>query len=276
MFGYYINSHQAIVSELKHINVWLLIILLACYGLMLLVLMTLYNAILHLCSDKLKPKENLLLSIYSTLTNFFMPLQGGIAVRAGYLKRKHKVSVSSYIIAFLIYYAIYAVISIILVFTPKHYFWLILPMAVAVALFSYLVIKLALKHFKRLNKPIKLDLSRAKLYKLVLFTIAQVSLQALIYYIELNQVTGNLNPLRAISYTGAANFSIFTAITPGAIGFREAFLSVSKRMHGFTNSQIVAANIIDRGVFLVFIVGLFIVMISTHANNRFKANKKIT
>ncbi len=269
LFADYIHENTAVLNELKHLNPWLILLLLFGYGIMLLILMGIYNAILSLSAKPLKAKENLLLSIYSTLTNFFMPLQSGIGVRAAYVKRKHHVAVSSYIMSTLIYFAIYAVLSSIILFATGHYILLILPGVATVVIVSYLVLRLAGKHFERQRKLIKLDLSREKIIRLILFTLAQIALQAIIYFIELREVSGSINPLRAISYTGAANFSLFVALTPGAIGFREAFLAIAHRLHGFSNAQILAANVIDRGVFLIFIVGLFVIMLVTHAKDRF-------
>ena len=273
LFAYYIYGHQSVLSELKHISPWLIIVLVLGYGLMLVVLMAVYNATLDLCGKPLKTKENLIMSIYSTLTNFFMPLQSGIAVRAGYLKTKHKVAVSSYIMASLVYFAIYAVLSSIILFATGKYFWLILPGMASAVLISYLVLRLASKHFARRNVKIKLDLSRNKIARLTLVVIVQLAVQSAIYFLELRQVSGSTSLLRAISYTGAANFSLFVALTPGAIGFREAFLSIAHRLHGFSNAQILGANIIDRGVFLIFLGCIFIVMLATHAQNRFSQTK---
>ncbi len=273
LFGDYIFDHKSVLNELKHISPLLIISLVLGYGLMLLVLMGIYNAILDLCAKPLKTKENLLLSIYSTLTNFFMPLQSGIAVRAGYLKTKHRVKISSYIMASLIYFAIYAVLSSVILFATGRYFWMILPGVACAVLISYLVLKIASKHFRRRHIKINLNLSRDKILRLTLIVIAQLALQSAIYFLELRQVSGNINLLRAISYTGAANFSLFVALTPGAIGFREAFLALAHRLHGFSNAQILGANIIDRGVFLIFLGCIFIIMLATHARNRFKQAK---
>lgn len=273
LFALYVHGHPSVIDELKHLKLWLLLVLLFGYGLVLLALMGINNAILSFCAKPLKNKENMLLTIYSTLSNFFMPLQSGIGVRSAYVKSKHKVPVFAYIKSSLIYFTIYSLISCVMIFATGHYFWFILPGIAFVSLISYAVIKFANKRFSKKHKAVELDISRTKLSRLILFTLGYVLIQSAIYFIELYQVSGNLNPLRAISYTGAADFSIFVSLTPGAIGFREAFLALSKRMHGFSNSQILAANIIDRGVFLVFLGGLIIVMLSTHALTRFNSNK---
>ncbi len=268
LFAYYVSTHLSIINELKQINPWLLLLLLGCYGIMLLCWMSVYNATLSLCGKPLKTKENMLLSIYSTLANFFLPLQSGPGVRATYLKRQHKVPIGSYIIASLIYFSIYAIISAVFLFTTSHYWWLIAPSVCAVALISYLFIRFAKKHYSKRFGQIILDFSPKKIAKLFLFTLCQLIVQAFIYGTELANITNHIYIIRSISYTGAANFSLFVSLTPGAIGFREAFLEFSRQLHHYTTAQILGANIIDRGVFLVFLVILLIAALFTHALDR--------
>lgn len=269
LFTYFIHSHPQIINSLRHTSPGLIIILLICYGIMMIWWMGIYNAVLSLCGQPLKEKENMLLTIYATLANFFLPLQSGPAVRAAYLKKRHQVPVYNYLLATLLYLAIYAVVSASFLFVASRYWWLALPAVIGASIISYLVITIAKKQFEKKTKPIQLDLSKNKLIRLVLFTFAQLITQAVIYGIELN----SLHPVgftirRVISYTGAANFSLFVSLTPGAIGFREAFLEFTKQLHHFTTTTILAANIIDRGVFLLFLAILFVVMLATHARDK--------
>ncbi len=268
LFAYFIHGHPEVVKSLRNTSPWVIITLLGCYGVMLIVWLSVYNATLALCDKPLKNLENMLLSIYSTLANFFLPGQSGIGVRAGYLKRKYKVPISSYLMATLIYYAFYALISAAFLFGASHYWYLSLPAVIFVGTFSYIVLKLAKKRFQKSRSFRELKLNKQTLMPIFWFTLAQFIVQAIIYGIELRAVTSGVSPLRVLSYTGAANFSLFVALTPGAIGFREAFLALATKLHGFSNTQIVAANIIDRGVFLVFLAVLFLIMVTTHARNR--------
>jgi uncharacterized membrane protein YbhN (UPF0104 family) len=71
-----------------------------------------------------------------------------------------------------------------------------------------------------------------------------------------------------ITYTGAANFSLFVALTPGAIGIRESFLLFTKRLNHLSNANILTASIIDRSIFLIFLGVLFIVGIILHSKNK--------
>lgn len=270
LFVYYINGHPAIISTLKHIDPYTLIALLGCYCVMLLIWMGVYNATLRLCGEPLKSKENLLLTIYSTLANFFLPLQSGPGVRAGYLKRRHKIPVSAYLMSALIYYGMYAVISAGFLFVAASFWWLAIPAVIAATLISLAVIYFARNRFLKKSPNLKLYLNRRYLMNLFFLTLCQLALQALIYGIELHGLDLHETIRRVVSYTGAANFSLFVSLTPGAIGFREAFLEFSQRLHHFSTTAILSANLIDRGVFLVFLACLFILMLATHARNRLK------
>lgn len=269
-FAYYIKGHPDIINAIKHIRPWLLVVLLVCYGILLLWLMGIYNATLRLCAPSLRNRENLLLTIYSTLANFFLPLQSGPGVRAAYLKRRHRVPVSSYIMSSLMYFAIYAMISAGLLFAATSYWWLAFPAILAAAGVSFLVIKIAGLRFQKKSPNINLRLSRGNLTWLLLLTVGQTATQALIYGIELHSLQTHGSIRQVISYTGAANFSLFVSLTPGAIGFREAFLEFSRGIHHYTTTNILSANLLDRGVFIVFLGILLIIMLVTHARERLK------
>lgn len=269
-FGFYLNNHPAIINTLSRANPWLIATLILCYGVMMLWWMEIYNTTLSLCGNRLGNKENMLLSIYSTLANFFLPLQSGPGVRAGYLKKRHKVPITSYIFASLIYYAIYAIISAAFLFVASTYWWLAIPSAILAGIISYVIIYLAKKRFTKKGKQLSFNFTKKKMLRLFLLTLGQLATQALIYGIELNSLQIPITIRRVISYTGAANFSLFVSLTPGAIGFREAFLEFSRQLHHFSTNAILAANIIDRGVFIIFLGILFLIMLATHARDKLK------
>ncbi len=271
LFINYVHGHPAMIQELRHLNPWLIVVLLLAYGILSLWLLGIYNATLRLCGEPLPANENLLLGIYSMLANFFLPLQSGPGVRAAYLKRRHKVSVSAYLLANMVYYGIYAIISAAFIFSASRYWWLGIPAALGAGLFSILVIMFATKKILKNTSINNLDLSRANLTRLTFMTLGQVATIALIFGIELHSLHLAHDSIRQVlSYTGTANFALFVALTPGAIGFREAFLEFGRSLNHFTTANILAASLIDRSVYLVFLGILFVIMLATHARNRLK------
>jgi uncharacterized membrane protein YbhN (UPF0104 family) len=66
---------------------------------------------------------------------------------------------------------------------------------------------------------------------------------------------------------------MFAALTPGAIGIREAFLVFTQNLHHISSSTIVAANILDRAIYLVFLGLLFLLVVSTHAKDKLRVTQ---
>ena len=58
-----------------------------------------------------------------------------------------------------------------------------------------------------------------------------------------------------------------------AIGIREAFLVFSQNLHHLSNMVIVAANVIDRAIYLVFLGILFIVTVGLHAKGSLRIKR---
>ena len=111
------------------------------------------------------------------------------------------------------------------------------------------------------------------LAKLALATLLHLSCTVAIYFIELSSLGIHVSISQAMSYSGAANFALFVSLTPGAIGFREAFLVFSERLHHIANSTIVTANIMDRGIYVLFLGLLFIWLGVTHTKNQINLKK---
>ncbi len=110
-----------------------------------------------------------------------------------------------------------------------------------------------------------LDLRPRLLLALLGVTLLQAGLQIALYATELHTLNPHIGFVQIMTYTGAANFSLFVALTPGAIGIRESFLLFSGRLHHIGSATIIAANIIDRGVYLIFLGALFALTLVLHA-----------
>ena len=104
---------------------------------------------------------------------------------------------------------------------------------------------------------------------MALATLLQVVLWVIIFYVEL-QTVSHVSLSQVLVYTGAANLALFVSLTPGAIGFRESFLLFSQRLHHIDTATIVAANTIDRAIYIVLLIILAIGIFATHANRRLK------
>ncbi len=106
--GYYLINHPEIIQNILGIGYLNTLWLLMLYGGVLMTNFGIMYATILLCRKKLSIKNSLLLTIYSSLINFFGPLQSGPAVRAVYLKTKIKLRIRDYTYAMLFYYFAFA------------------------------------------------------------------------------------------------------------------------------------------------------------------------
>jgi len=262
-FAYYLKHNSYLLTQLSHTHASILIWLFLLYAAWFLALCAIVWASVKICQKNLDPKEGFLLNAYSTLVNFFVPGQGGIVVRGAYLKTVKKLRVRNYIFVTLIYYMFYAVIATLMLLVASRPVWQAIVAAVIVGLISLLIIYLFIKRSK--IKTSKLSLGKRNLSYLFGATLLQAIVQIAIYGVELHSVNPHISLSQMITYSGAANFALFVALTPGAIGIREAFLLFTRHLHHISSANIVAANIIDRAIFIVVLGVLFGLTLGFHA-----------
>jgi uncharacterized membrane protein YbhN (UPF0104 family) len=270
VFIWYLHGHPEVIRQLKHINPALLAMLVLLYCVTFAAIVAQLQISVLMYKKRMGIQENFLLSAYSSLANFFGPGQSGPGVRGVYLKKRHNMRVKDYVFATLLYYACYAVISACLMLGGVRPWWQTAGFVLAAAVCSALVIRLY-------TKRSKLNESRASILRfggwMFVATLAQLLVQVVIYSLELHAAGSHASLGQAVSYTGAANFALFAALTPGAIGIREAFLVFTHNLHHIGNNTIVAANIIDRAAYLVFLGILFVIVFGLHANRRLKLHQ---
>ena len=266
-FIYYFAKHPAALHQLAHIPPLTLIGLVVLYVVFLVTLGLIYTATLEVAGvPALSPKENLLLTIYSSIVNFFGPLQSGPGFRAVYLKKRYGVKIKNYAIATLLYYVFFAGFSGLFLISGLVGWGAIFILAVLGLIILFTLLRSHLKFVQRFKA-----LHLIGLYKLALATFLQVLTVAIIYFVELKSVSSHVHFSQAIIYSGAANFALFVSLTPGAIGFRESFLLFSKHLHHISSSVVLSASLIDRAIYVVFLGLLFVFAVSIHAKAKLDA-----
>jgi uncharacterized membrane protein YbhN (UPF0104 family) len=263
VFIYYFASHPEVGRQLSRTSPELIAVLLALYLAGIIALAMVLNATLRLCRLRLSGSESLLLTMYSSIINFFGPLQSGPAFRAIYLKKRYDLNLKRYGVATIVYYFFYAGFSTLFLLSGLLGWWLV-PLALAGLLVGWLLPQLG--PFK--SRFAQLDLRNW--YYLAFATFLQVAIVCLIYYKELINIAPGTDFSQAVIYTGAANLSLFVSITPGAIGFRESFLVFSQNLHHISNETIVAASILDRTMYIILLLILAVFVFGTHAQRRLK------
>lgn len=262
-FAYYIVLNPSVLVAIVQIGPLVGMGVLVLYFVVLLTNLILMQIAIKLY-DKTQPvKDSFLLTIYSSVANFFGPLQSGPGVRAVYLKAKLGLRIRDYTYATLVYYLAFGILNLSLVFISVSIWITVLGVFVAA------VLTLAASRF--FSSPKK------RLYALGIFiaTLLQVSLMVAIYTMELHAVSTSqsLSLLQTASYTGSANLSLFVSLTPGGIGIREAFLIFTQSLHHVPIGSIVAAGIIDRALYILLLGILFLVSSSMHLRQLFTGKK---
>lgn len=267
VFVRFFAEHPDYIRQLGHTNPWWIVAVVLLNVPMVGILILVYDTCLKLCGKRLAWKENFLLTSYSSIINFFGPLQSGPGVRAAYLKTRHKVRLRDYTLATLLYYGLFAFFSALFLLVGTRPWWQTLLALAAVAGFSFFVIRWFLKRDKQ-PAASQFNLRGTLLARLMVVTFLQVLLTSFTYFVELKAVNHHISWGQAVSYSGAANFALFVSLTPDAIGFRETFLVFSKHLHHVSTANILSANIIDRGAYVIFLVLLLLVVLSLHVKDR--------
>ena len=264
-FVYYIKQHPATVDQILQLPPLTVVVLLGLYLVVFLAYAMVTRASLGIYDKKMSIQENILFNAYSSLINFFGPGQSGPVFRGAYLKKRHGLSVRQFMFTTFIYLGFYAVLSALLMFVGSRPWWqTVLLMAVISAA--------SLAWIWRYKQRAKIGAVRGFTLGNVSWIFGATAIQVLavviIYGVELQRVGAGASIGQVMSYTGVANFSLFVALTPGAIGIREAFLVFSQNLHHLGSNIIVAANVIDRAVYLVFLGLLFILVLALHAKKK--------
>jgi uncharacterized membrane protein YbhN (UPF0104 family) len=264
VFVHYISGHPQLLHKLGETNPLLIAALVVLYLAWFAALVLILRVSLRLFDTAMPAQENVLLSAYSSLINFFGPGQSGPAFRALYLKKRYALRIKDYMFASLLYYGFYAIISALCVCVGSLPWWQTIGLVSATIGGSALVIRWYAKRSVVSAKP---GMNAKNLGLLFGLTATQVLIQFVIFFTELYSVSPATTVSQALSYTGVANFAIFVSLTPGAIGIREAFLVFSQNLHNLGNGIIVAANVIDRAVYLLLLGVLFLMTLVLHAKD---------
>lgn len=271
LFAQYLHTHPQYISELKSTSPWwIAAIILANFGL-ITVLAFISLVLIKMVGKNIGTVENWLLTIYSSMANFFGPLQSGPGVRAAYLKTKHQVSLRNYFLVTLLAYATYAVLSAFMLLIGTRPWWQATLACLAAALVSYVVIRFASR--RRARGLGDLHIHPVYIAALIGLTIVQLVFTSLRYYFAIRASGNDVSIGQLVSYTGAANFALFVSITPDGIGIREAFLLFAQDIHHVSTDTIVAANLVDRATYVLFLGMLFVIALSLHAKDRLRLPK---
>jgi len=266
VFGYYLATHPELLKTVTNLSLLTIVGLTLGYIGMIVINAFILHWSLQFVKHRLNYSENLLLTGYSSIVNFFGPLQSGPGFRALYLKKRHDVKLREFFVTLLIFYIFFAIINggillfaVIDKFGSGNVYGLIGVGILGLGIGTRIMIARSAKLRDAISR---IKLNDPQLWKMGFGALISILITGLIYYTELLQVAPATTAYQAMIYTAAANFALFVALTPGAIGFRESFILLSQQLHGIEANAIIGANVIDRAFYVVFLLVLFIILVT--------------
>ena len=279
VFAWYVVTHPDVVRTILGLNPIILVLLTLAYALTILA----NGVILHYSLAYVKRRtsmfDNLILTGYSSIVNFFGPLQSGPGFRAVYLKKKYNIEIKRFLLATFIFYLFFGIINLLVVILAgviEKPSWrpAILLTVVVAAIAAYPLIAIA-RRKERIRTLIDSMRLKDKNFWLIGAGALGLTLSAgLVYLIELHEIAPSTNVWQTLVYTATANLSLFVSLTPGAIGFRETFLVVSQQLHGIPTDVIITASVVDRAFYVAFLLVMFVSLLAINGRKKFLLNVK--
>ena len=261
LLALYVNNHPDSIKKVAATPPYVLAALFVLYAGVIATNVVITYATVRLCKHELSIKNSALLTVYSTIINFFGPLQSGPGVRAVYLKTKIGLRIRDYTLATLFYLVTFGLLNVSFLFVNTIPYITALGILASIALVSIAVKRF---HFASRSRYV---------FMIFLVTIVQILFMAVIYFVELHATQTVVSFTQALAYGASANLSLFVSVTPGAIGIREAFILFAESLHHVPVSSVVAAGILDRAFYVLFLVVLFVGSLGFHAKETLLGKK---
>jgi len=278
LFAWYISNNPEVLETITSLNPIVILLLTIGYVLTLLANAFVLYCSLHLLGKRVPLIENVALTGYSSIVNFFGPLQSGPGFRAVYLKRMHSVKLRDFLFVSIIFYGFFGLMNGLTIGAVAAFrfgqiaalLWSIF--ALAIFLLAGWMIH---KKYPDLIPRLRLFAKNKNFWLVGLGAFLLIAATVFIYHTELAFVYSGVSIFQSIVYTAAANLALFVSLTPGALGIRESFLILSQQLHNIPSDAIVSASVIDRAFYVIFLLVMFVLLLAVDAKRRlrFSADK---
>lgn len=277
-FTYYLVTNPEVLPLVLGLHPAALLLIAIAYAGTILANAFVLSASLRMIGKSVSFSENVSLTGYSSVVNFFGPLQSGPGFRAAYLKQRHGVGIGKFFYTTLVFYGFFAlfnatIIAIaLLVRAPSGF---AIPLVFTGVLAVVAVCLGAYKYIPRIRTAVRaIKLTSVHFWLIGLGALALSLCTTAAYFVELLHVDPTVNILQAAIYAAAANLALFVSLTPGAIGFRESFLLLTQQLHQIPSDVVLAASIIDRAFYVLFLLVLFLCLLSFGTRAKLLARKR--
>ncbi|MBE2224797.1 MAG: flippase-like domain-containing protein [Anaerolineae bacterium] len=198
----------------------------------------------------LRFKEWIGLPYMTTMGNYLTPLSGGMLARAVYLKSRHALSfthfatllAANYLLTFWVAAFVGLILSLIFIDQYPAVWLLAVLLAVVwvgiTAVLLFPIPKLPGNHrlMRMINQGIEgwtmIKQDRILVLYLLILTVVSVFLNGFTFWYAYRALSTPISMQAALLVSLSSVFSVFITITPGNLGIREAFVSVTSEIIG--------------------------------------------
>lgn len=258
-FIYYFVQNQELFNRIGNLTWWQVLLIILGQSIVFFSNILVSIIFLQFIGKKLHFLDSTRITAYSSLVNFFGFLQGGVGLRGVYFKRHFGMTLKKYfgltVIQYLFLFGISGLFVLIgISFTTSLSSALLLGTLTIV----FVVVAVLLFRKTRAVQKIRTKLSALTqllqarpLTMLLAVIILQLLGSLLASFTELQAIGADVSLGGLLIYTGTSQFAIVIALTPGAIGIREALLLIVQQQMHLTTQDIVLAATVDRAIYFV-------------------------
>jgi uncharacterized membrane protein YbhN (UPF0104 family) len=258
-FVYYFLHNQEQFSRIGHLTWWQVLLIITGQSIVFFSNILVSIIFIQFIGKKLHFLDSTRITAYSSLINFFGFLQGGVGLRGVYFKRQFSMSIKKY-------FAL-TVVQYLFLFGVSGLFVLIgisitsgLNSALLIAFGGIILIALGFFLFSKTKAVKKLYTKLGALSQIIkvrplaallVVILLQLCGSLIANFVELQAIGANISLGGLLVYTGTSQFAIVIALTPGAIGIREALLLIVQQQMHLTTQDIVLAATVDRVIYFI-------------------------
>lgn len=282
---YFINNREDLLLVLSTPLEYFIIIAVS-FSILVLLDGIFIKVILKSFNKTLTVFESFYISTISYLGNYFLPMRGGAVIRSVYLKKKFDFSYSYfistlygfYIIVFLVNSFVALIALLIIQFKygvvsiPLYiFFGLLFLFMLLLSLVKFPVEKIKGGKYKIVNKVVNIvkDFlngwniiikNKQLLISLILLTVGKFLTSTVLFFVEFKALDITVSFMNVILYNCLSGVSLLVSLTPGSLGIREGIFVITSDILGISNDQIMQLALLDRGIVVITLVGLFIIL----------------
>lgn len=261
LFAYYFLTNQAQFAVIAQVAWWQVVLIMTGQSLVFFSNILILILFVHFIRRKISFIDSARITAYSSLINFFGFLQGGVALRALYLKQRFAMTLRRYVLLTSIQYLVLFALSSIFIFIGMSFVsgisysaMVAIVSIVVIAVITALLITLRIPFAMQaasFARQVASNIHARPLTALIVLLLFQLAGSLLANFTALQAVGAHVTFGGLLIYTGISQFSVVIAITPGAIGIKEALLLIVQgQMHLHTEDIVLAATL-DRLVYFI-------------------------